>query len=164
MSDESPYILKYTDAIYKQVLDANKKSKNDRNQYLISQSEFRDPEFIKILQDLIEKEKRDPSQRLILSWELCKYRINKSIPAWLPFDVRKMLFVKSDEFNGRIHQASVHKTESELTAENLQAEIDMAGIRAGMELENRFENQKIVKAFNEGYCELIIDRGDVKYK
>ena len=164
VSDESPYILKYTDAIYKQILEANKKSKNDRNQYLISQPEFHDPEFIKILQDLIEKERRDPSQRLILSWEMCKFRINKNIPAWLPFDVRRMLFIKSDEFNGRIHQANVHKTESELTAENLQAEIDMAGIRAGMELENRFENKKIVKAFNEGHCELIIDRGNVKYK
>ena len=164
VSDESPYILKYTDAIYKQVLEANKKSKDNRNQYLLSQPEFREPEFIKILQELIEKEKKDPSQKTILSWELCKYRINKNIPAWLPFEVRKMLFVKSSEFNGRIHQANTHKTEFELTTENLQAEMDMAGIRAGMELESRFDNQKMEKAFVDGHCELIIDRGDVKYK
>ena len=93
-----------------------------------------------------------------------QYRINKNIPAWLPFEVRKMLFVKSSEFNGRIHQANTHKTEFELTTENLQAEIDMAGIRAGMELESRFDNQKMERAFVDGHCELIIDRGDVKYK
>ena len=163
-SNDSPYILKYTDSIYKEVLEANKKIVAERKRYFESQEEFKEVAFINQLNQALEKEKMDPRQKVILSWELCKYRINKKIPSTLPFEERKRLFVGCDEFNGRIRQMNPHKQESELTTENIQQEIDSAGIMAGMELDNQFDRLREIKAFNEGYCELIIDRGDLKYK
>ena len=55
------------------------------------------------------------------------------------------------------------KGHGKITEENIQAEIDLAGILAGMELEQVFDNEKMIKSFNEGYCELVLDKGDVKY-
>ena len=62
-----------------------------------------------------------------------------------------------------IHQRNLHKTESELTEENIQSEIDFAGIRAGMALDGQFDKEKDQKAFVEGFCELVIDKGNVHY-
>ena len=50
-----------------------------------------------------------------------------------------------------------------ITEANIQAKIDRVGMLAGIELQERFENLKIHKAFNEGYCELVLDTGDVRY-
>lgn len=41
--------------------------------------------------------------------------------------------------------------------------MDSAAIHAGMELYHQFESTRLHKAFNDGYCELIIDKGDIKY-
>ena len=100
---------------------------------------------------------------MIIAWELCKYRINKRFPASLPFEVRKQMFIESREFNSRIRKNNNHKSATEITEENIQAEIDLAGTLAGMELEQVFDNEKMTKSFNEGYCELVLDKGDVKY-
>lgn len=95
-------------------------------------------------------------------WELGIYRINKKIPRNLPFEERKRLFVNSPEFKSQIHQRNHHKTESELTEENIQQEIDSAGTMAGIALDKQFDSVRDQKAFAEGFCELIIDKGDVQ--
>ena len=74
------------------------------------------------------------------------------------------MFIESREFNGRIRTKNKHKSASEITEDNIQSEIDLAGTLAGMELEQVFDNERMIKSFNEGYCELVIDKGDVKYK
>lgn len=163
-SDESPYIFKYTDYSYHQILDANKQAIDKKMEYINSQPEFQEIEFQKQLQESIEKEKTDKHHRMIWSWELCKYRINKKFPSTLPFEVRKKMFVESYEFNGRIRSANNHLKADEITENNIQSEIDMAGILMGMELEQRFDSLKMQKSFTEGYCELILDKGNVKYK
>ena len=53
---------------------------------------------------------------------------------------------------------------NEITEQNIQAEIDLAGNLMGMELEQRFDGLKMQKSFTEGYCELVLDKGNVKYK
>lgn len=163
VADESPLILKYTDRIYKEVIEANKNSNQTRKDFLLRQPELNDPEFCEIVKNGLEKEKVNPQERFIFTWELCKYRLNKKIPNTLPFEERKRLFINSDEWNGRIRKLNNHLLENQLTKDNIQSEIDHAGILAGMEMEQQFEAIKMQKAFNEGYCELVLDKGDVKY-
>lgn len=62
-----------------------------------------------------------------------------------------------------IRMLNKHLSEDELNESNIQAEIDNAGILAGMEMEQQFEYLKIQKAFNEGFCELVLDKGNVRY-
>lgn len=163
-SEDSPYVMKYRDDIYKQVIEANKQARENRQNYFRSLPECAEEAFIKQLNQAIQQEKKDPTQRLMPMWELEIYRINKKIPQSLPFDERKRLFVNSPEFNSQIHQGNVHKTETELTEDNIQSEIDSAGRRAGIALDKQFDSARDQKAFAEGFCELIIDKGDVHYR
>ena len=155
--------MKYRDDIYKQVIEADKQSRENRINYFQTQPECTEDAFIEQLSQAIERAKKDPTQRFLPMWELGIYRINKNIPRNLPFDERKRLFINSPEFNSQIHQRNVHKTESELTEENIQSEIDSAGRRAGIALDKQIDLAKDQKAFAEGFCELIIDKGDVHY-
>ena len=111
-SQDSPYVMKYRDDIYKQVLKADKDARENRLKYFCSQPEYQEQAFIEQLKRAMEKEKKDPTQRLKSMWELAVYRINKKIPQDLPFEERKRLFINSPEFNNQIHQRNQHKTES----------------------------------------------------
>lgn len=162
-SNDSPYILKYTDSSYKELVEANKVTKQNRESYLLSQPELKEEKFINIIKEGKKKEKENPHNRFMLTWELCKYRINKKIPSTLPFSERKNLFISCAEWNGIIRTINKHLSESELTEANIQSEIDQAGVFAGMELEQQLDSLKTRKAFNDGYCELVIDKGCVKY-
>lgn len=162
-SNKSPYILKYTDASYHQIIETNKKCLKALSDYILSQPELKEQAFIKQIDTAQEREKVYPHDKVIITQELCKYRLNKKIPQNLPFEERKNLFIKTSEWNGRIRQQNNHKKENDLTEENLQAEIDDAGYLAGLELEQNFTNIKFNKAFVEGYCEIVLDKGNVKY-
>lgn len=162
-SGDSPFIMKYTDSYYKQILDANKTMLEEMNSYWLSQPELQEPEFIQQMLQAKEKEKNDPRQRLIPLWELAQYRLKKRIPSHLPFEERKKLLVSSSEWNGRKRQQNIHLNEEDLTEDNIQTEIEHTGVFAGIELQQRFENIKMYKAFNEGYCELVLDTGNVRY-
>ena len=162
-SDESPFVMKYTDSYYKQILDANNMMLEEMNRYWLSQPELQEPEFIKQMMKAKAEEEKNPQQRVIPLWELAQYRLRKKIPTSLPFEERKRLFVSTPEWSGRIRQQNPHIGMDEITEANIQSEIDHAGILAGMELQQRFENMKMYKAFNEGYCELVLDKGNVKY-
>lgn len=152
-SDESPFVLKYTDSTYNKVIYENNNLEENIFAYLKEQPEFNEPEFIEIL----EKTQNHP---LV---ELAKYRLNKKIPSNLSFDEKRKIFISTPEWIGTIRQNNNPLKEDELTAENIQSEIDHAGVQAGFELQKQFENNKMYYAFAEGYCELIIDKGNVKY-
>ena len=162
-SEKSPYILKYTDVYYHQILDINKKCSESLSDYILSQPELKEQAFIMQIAYAKEREKTNPHDKVIITQELCKYRLNKKIPQNLPFEERKNLFIKTSEWDGRIRQQNNHKNENQLTEENIQAEIDKAGYLAGLELEQSFTNIKFNKAFVEGYCEIVLDKGNVKY-
>lgn len=162
-SDESPFVMKYTDSYYKQILDANNTMLEEMNRYWLSQPELQEPEFIQQMIQAKAKEEKNPQQRVVPIWELAQHRLRKKIPTSLPFEERKRLFVSTPEWSGKIRQQNPHLNVDEITEANIQSEIDRAGILAGMELQQRFENMKMYKAFNEGYCELVLDKGNVKY-
>lgn len=162
-SGESPYIAKYTDSYYKQVLSARQKYLDNLNNYWRNQPELKEAAFILQLAKAKEIEDKDPAQRVIPLWELCKYRINKKAPAYLPFEERKKAFVQSPEWNGEIRMLNKHLSESELTPENIQGEIDHAGVQFAMDIDKSFSSQFMYKAFTEGYCEIVLDKGNVKY-
>lgn len=157
-ANESPFILKYTDSSYKSVLEANDKMNEEMKKYLSEQPEFNELEF----QNQINAAKNEG--KIMIFWELCKYRINKRIPCSLPFEKRKELLIKSPEWNGNVRIKNNPKSIDEITADNIQSEIDNAGIQYGMELQKQFENIRFFRAFNEGQCELVIDNGKVMYK
>ncbi len=162
-ADESPFVMKYIDSYYKDILDANQKELKEMMDYWLSQPELKEPEFIQQMEQAKEREHKDPRQRVVPFWELAQYRLRKKIPTSLPFEERKKLLISSREWNGRIRQQNPHLDADGITEANIQAEIDHAGLLAGVELQQRFENLKIHKAFNEGYCELVLDTGDVRY-
>jgi len=162
-ADESPFVAKYTDLYYKEILNANRKMLSEMTDYWLSQPELKEPEFIQQMEQAKERARKDPRQRVIPFWELAQYRLRKKIPASLPFEERKKILISSQEWNGRIRQHNPHLDANGITEANIQAEIDHAGLLAGMELQQRFENLKMHKAFNEGYCELVLDTGDVRY-
>lgn len=136
----------------------------ERNEYLYAQPELEDPDFIKICNDGIEKQKNNPHEKFILSYELFKYRINKNIPSTLPFEERRKKFVNSVEWNKMMQMGKKNGlTEEELTPENIQSKIDFVGYYMGMQIEYRFITATMQKAFHEGYCELVLDKGNVKY-
>ena len=164
-SKDSPFILKYTDSYYRQVLDANKTMAEQMQEYWSVQPELQEEAFVHQFLQAEDAAKKNPQRRYFNPiQELCKYRLNKRVPASLPFEERKRLFLSSPEWSGRIRKQNNHLKEDELTEANIQSEIDLAGVFAGMELQQRFESVKMNKAFNEGYCELVLDKGNVRYK
>lgn len=162
-ADESPFVMKYTDLCYKQILDANQNMLEEIKKYWLSQPELRESEFILQMKQAKEREAKDPHQRVIPLWELSQYRLRKKIPATLSFEERKKLLISSPEWQSRIRQQNHHLDANGITEANIQAEIDHTGLLAGIELQQHFENIRMHKAFNEGYCELVLDTGNVRY-
>lgn len=160
---KSPYIIKFSDNSYKKIHESKNSSFQKIREYLISQKELNEPDFLLQLQKRNEEVSKNPRDRLIMFWELGKYRINKKIPKDLPFEQRKALFISTPEWKGKIRMANNHLKENELTEENIQSEIDRAGTLAGMELETRFENIWMPFAFQEGYCDIVLDKNNVRY-
>ncbi len=156
-SNSSPYILKYTDASYKRILEINNKIEEDINNFIKQQPEFNEKEFLDQIK--VQKDKG----RVILFSELCKYRINKKIPVNLSFKERKKLLIESEEWNSNLMKTSVSKKEDEITVENIQEEIDNAGKSYGLKLQESFEKDRFFQATNNEICELVLDDGNIKY-
>lgn len=163
LSNQSPFIFKYTDASFRKIKNETKQCNEARANYIFSQPEFRDPEFIKIMKECLEKEKIDKNYRFLPIWEIHKYRLNKKILSTLPFEERKRLFIISDEFNGEIRKNNKHLKEEEITPENIQNEINLAGELMGMQMERDLELRRMQLAFYNAPCELVIDKGNVHY-
>jgi len=164
-SGESPFILKYTNDEYNQIVNLNANALENLRNYWINQPELKDKDFEEKLNLLIEQEKKDPNMRVNHILELCRYRINKKIPSNLPFEIRKQLFINSDEWNSYFMRNMNNRIkEEELNEENINLAIDSAATFAYFELGQRLENNRIHRAINEGLCELILDMGDIKYE
>ncbi len=161
-ADESPFIMKYTDSNYKQILDANKTMLESMETYISSQPELKEPQFIQQIQQAQEKEKIN-HQKVLPLLELAKYRLNKKIPVFLPFEERKKLLLSSQEWCQQLRRQNKHLNADEITEANIQAKIDETGILAGLELQLDFEKIWINAAIKEGYCEFVLDTGNIRY-
>ena len=120
----SPFVVKYEDKFYADLESIKQKGKKAVEDYIAKQPEFKEKAFLQQLQN---------AKGLVL-WELEKYRLNKKIPSHLPFAQRKKLLIESREWNAPMHQNNEHLKINEITEENIQEAIDVAGERAGMEL------------------------------
>lgn len=153
----SPYTVKYRDSDYQNIKNLQDQEQQALIDYMEKQPELHDSEFQSIMEDAIEREKKDPTQKTVLFWELTKYRLNKKIPSTLTFEERKTRLVNSEEWNGWIHQNNDHLLESELTEENIQKEIDKVGSRWGMELMKKIQRfEWLPIALNTALCEVSV--------
>ncbi len=154
---ESPYVVIYKEDDYQRIEKIQRHEYQALNDYWIKQPELHEPAFLAQLEKALEREKNDPRQRVMHIYELAKYRLNKKIPNALTFEERKELLIKSEEWNGRIHQHNEHLTADELTAENIQSEIDNVGILWGMEIMHSFQKLEWLPiALNSGICKIYI--------
>lgn len=154
---ESPYVVSYQDADYQRIEEMQRHEEQALNDYWINQPELREPAFQAQLQEAVEREKREPSQRVMHIWELAKYRLNKRIPNTLTFEERKVRLINSEEWNGWIHQHNKHLSEDELTEDNIQKEIDSVGTCWGMEIMKTFQKLEWLPiALNSEICRIYI--------
>ena len=154
---ESPYVVSYQDADYQRIEEMQRKEEQALNDYRINQPELREPAFQAQLQEAVEREKKDPHQRVMHIWELAKYRLNKKIPNTLTFEERKVCLINSKEWNGWINQHNKHLSADELTEDNIQKEIDSVGIRWGMEIMKSFQKLEWLPiALNSEICNIYI--------
>lgn len=149
---ESPFVVSYQDDVYKQIDDIRRKEFDNLNNYWRQQPELQEPAFLAQLQEAFKR-----GERVMQIWELAKYRLNKSLPSTLPFDVRKERLIKSEAWNCWINQHNQHLAPEELTEENIQGEINEVGVRWGMEIMKRYQKLEWVHiATNSGLCRVYI--------
>lgn len=105
----------------------------------------------------LEKEKLNPANRFMHLWELGKYRLRKLLPDTMPFEERKLKLLGSEAWNCWINQNNQHLSPDEITAENIEQEIDVAGRRWGMDIEKRYKTLSWLDfAFNKAICRVYI--------
>ncbi len=160
---DSPFVMKYTDFYYKEILATNKAMLEERNKYWCAQPELQEPEFNQQIMQAQKRGNEDPQHRFMPFQELARYRLMKKIPEELPFEERKKRLISSNEWNGSVRQRVSHLTADQLTEDNIQAEIDNVAALYGIELEQPFDNMRLNKAIYEAYCELVLDNGDIRY-
>ena len=154
---ESPFVVTYQEDVYKRIEEIQRKESEALNNYWRQQPELKEDAFLAILAQEAEKQRQDPTHRIMYIWELAKYRLHKKIPQSLPFEEKKRLLVNSEEWNGWIHLNNKHLTADELTANNIDAEINTVGICWGMDLEKRFQKLEWISiAMNSGLCRIYI--------
>ena len=154
---ESPYVVAYQDEAYQRIENAQHAEDDARVKYWKQQPELNEPEFIAMLNKEFEKKKQNPNYRVILIWELAKYRMNKLIPQDLPFEERRLRLINSAAWRGRIHQQNNHLAPKEITEDNIQQEINVVAIRWGMEIEWSFKKEEWeLFATSNAMCKVFI--------
>lgn len=154
---ESPYVVRYREADYQRIEEMQRREEQALNDYWSAQPELCEPAFQAQLQEAIEREKKDPHQRVMHIWELTKYRLNKTIPNNLAFEERRALLINSEGWNSWEHQQHRHLSANELTEENIQKEIDDTAIHWGIDIMRRFQKLEWFSlAINSEICEIYI--------
>lgn len=142
VKSESPYVVVYKEEDYKRIAKAQQIEKQAFIDYWQRQPELTEPDFDALLNAELEKQKQDPSYRVMPLWELAKYRLNKLVPANLPFEERKSRLVNSEAWRGKINQQNKHLDPDEITEKNIQHVIETIAIRWGMEIEWGFKAEE----------------------
>lgn len=148
---DSPYVVTYQDEVYQRIDDIRQKEEKALKDYFISQPELNERAFVNQLYAAI---KGNP-HNMVAFYELGKYRLNKKIPNTLSFEERKDRLINSEEWKGRINQNNKHLAPENITADNIQSEIDTVGIRCGMEIMARYKNKWVPMAIS-GMCRVYI--------
>lgn len=154
---ESPYVVTYQDADYKRITEMQRTESEALNYYWKNQPELKEPSFIAQLDAAIEKQKKNPAERVMYIWELAKYRLNQLLPKVLPFEERKKRLIESEAWNSWVHLHNTHLLPSEITEDNIQNEIDSVGVCWGIEIEKKLQKFEWISiAMNSGMCRVYI--------
>ena len=81
----------------------------------------------------------------------------------LPFEERKKAFVNTTEWKNYVKVNTQAPKENELNETNLQEVIERAGLHAGVKMSTYFYQGALRNALNDTTCELVLDKGNVKY-
>lgn len=74
------------------------------------------------------------------------------------------MFVASSAWNNSTYRLNCKLKEEDLTANNLQSEINLDATILGFIMEKDFYSKRLSHSFNEGCCDVIINNGTIKYK
>ena len=158
-SGTSPFILKYADSTYNQVLDIHKAENDAIKSFVLSQPEMRDPEFVSKITNLLKNNNKGD---VSITREIFKYRINKKYPDTLPFGERKRLLLGSDEYNSSIAKNILK--DKDITKGTINNLIENIAFDNTIRLEMDWVRRKTNVAFDEGMCEILLDKNNVMYK
>lgn len=123
---------------------------------MYSQPEWKDPEFIAYINDVVKKAN---GGRVMGVWEIAKYRLMKMIPTTLPFERRKELLLNSEAWNGWVNQHNIHLKPEDINESNIQGEINIVGVHWGMDLMKRYQRLEWLPiAMNSGLCDIYIPK------
>ncbi|MFI3164111.1 MAG: hypothetical protein R3Y65_06730 [Bacillota bacterium] len=151
---QSPYIAKYLNDYFTRIKRKQEKELQDMKNYLSNQPERNESGFIKMVNGCTN----------IMGWftQLFIYRIHNIIPRALEFEEKKKLFITNPIWNGQVRMLNEPLKEEELTLENIDEEIAKAARFMGMETMRSFKNDWYSIAM-KGDCELVINKGNIKY-
>lgn len=157
IKSDSPFVVNYTDNVYKQIEEIQHKESEALREYLYKQPELKEPEFMEHINALLEKHKKDSRKRVMLLWELAKYRLNKLIPKTLSFEERRSMLINSEAWNCWINQHNEYLNPEDITEKNIQNEIDTAGIHWGIQIERSLQKLEWIPiAMDTGLCKVYI--------
>ena len=153
---DSPFVVKYQDAVYHNINAIRTKEEQNLSDYMYSQPEWKDPEFIAYINDVVKKAN---GGRVMGVWEIAKYRLMKMIPTTLPFERRKELLLNSEAWNGWVNQHNIHLKPEDINESNIQGEINIVGVHWGMDLMKRYQRLEWLPiAMNSGLCDIYIPK------
>ncbi len=154
---ESPYVVKYQDDAYRRIEEMQHEEEEALRNYFNKQPELQEVAFQTQLQEAFEKQKNNPSQEVILFWELAIYRLNKKIPNTLTFEERKELLIHSKEWKDWITRNNKIFSSDMLTENNIQKKIEDIGIEAGIKIiQNIQKLEWLPVAMNSEICNIYI--------
>ena len=153
---DSPFVVKYQDAVYQNINAIRTKEEQDLSDYMCSQPEWNDPEFVAYINDVVKKAN---GGRVMGVWEIAKYRLMKMIPTTWPFERRKELLLNSEAWNGWVNQHNIHLKPEDINESNIQGEINIVGVHWGMDLMKRYQRLEWLPiAMNSGLCDIYIPK------
>lgn len=155
---DSPFVAQYQNAVYQHIDEVRTKEQEALDEFMYSQPEWEDPMFVAYIHDATEKAKAEGG-RVMGIWELAKYRLNKKIPASLPFGERKARLLNSEECQRSRKQHHGDPNPEEINEDNIQSIIDLVGIRCGMDMMCRYQKLEwLPEATSSGLCDVYIPR------
>lgn len=157
LQSDSPYVVRYKADDYNRIESMQKADKIALSKYWSSQPELKDPAFLLILSKELEKQKNDPSYRLMHIWELAKFRLKKMLPLTMPFEERKQKLIESEAWNCWTNQNNKHLAPDELTLDNIDKEIENVAIHWGINIQKQYDTMNWIHlAMNGAMCEVYI--------
>lgn len=157
LKSESPYVVKYKDEEYQRIVAMQSADREALDKYWSSQPEMQDPEFCAILEQAAEKQALDPNYRLMIVWELAKFRLNKMLPKTMSFEARKICLINSEAWNCNINKINKHLAPEEISVDNIDDEINRIGTNWGIDIQKRFDTLAWTQlAMNSALCEIYI--------